>query len=63
MNRDFGKAQESIVGIMTNISSLKTKIEKEEQKKDDEQRKDRLEVWKKELTKAEKALDRRRVMA
>ena len=61
MNNDFGKAQASIVGIMTNISSLKTKIDNEEKKA--EPRKDKLLIWKSELTKAEKALDRRRVMA
>lgn len=61
MNNDFGKAQESIVSIMTNISSLKAKIEAEEKKTDP--RKEKLAVWKAELVKAEKALDRRRVMA
>ena len=49
MNNDFGKAQASIVGIMTNISSLKTKIDNEEKKA--EPRKDKLLIWKSELTK------------
>lgn len=61
MNNDFGRAQESIVGIMTNISSLKAKIATEEQK--ERPRSEKLEVWKTELKKAEKALDKRRVMA
>jgi peptidoglycan hydrolase CwlO-like protein len=61
MNSDFGKATEIIFKIMENVSSLKEKILKEEKQINPDQSK--ISVWKKELVKAEKALDKRRTMA
>jgi len=61
MNSDFGQATEIIFKIMENVSALKEKILKEEKKTNPNQNK--ISVWRKELTKAEKALDRRRIMA
>ncbi len=61
MNSDFGKAQDTIVSIMTNISALKNKISQEEAKENPKT--ERLAVWRQELARAEKALDKRRVMA
>ena len=61
MNSDFGKATEVIFKIMENVSSLKEKILKEEKRINPQQSK--ISIWKKELVKAEKALDKRRTMA
>ena len=61
MNSDFGKSTETMVKIKENVSALKEKILKEELKSSPDQKK--ISVWGNELTKAEKALDRRRIMA
>jgi hypothetical protein len=61
MNEDFGKATDSILKIMENVSALKTKIEKEESRQVPDQKK--LLSWKRELLKANRALDKRRTMA
>ena len=61
MNEDFGKATDVILKIMENVSALKIKIKKEESRQVPDQKK--LLNWKRELSKAHKALDRRRTMA
>lgn len=61
MIQDFGQSTHSMLSIMTNISALKRKIEKGEQ--DLETYHQKVKVWKKELDKAKRALDRRRCMA
>lgn len=61
MDSDFRKTTDTIVRIMQNISAIKTKIGREEGKDDPSHY--RINVWKRELTKAERALERRRAMA
>lgn len=61
MNDDFGQATESILKIMENILALKTKIALA--KKGENINEGKLKTWEKELYKAEKALEKRRIMA
>lgn len=61
MNNDFGKSGEVIMQIMTNVSALKDKIDKEKTKPTP--RAEKIIIWQRELKNAEKALDKRRVMA
>lgn len=61
MNQDLGKIFYSITSISENICALKKKIKKGEDEPEVYGKK--VEVWKKELAKAEMALERRRRMA